>query len=145
MNVVTPAATSRKIWLDAMSRSAIRLNPWRRPGSPASPKNRAYSDHPKAASTPTDTNVSIVAAAWRRFTHAARWNGQAPHVTTGAASVSDNHCQLSNWRIGNIPRTITGSDRTADTKSRRPASFTPWSWAPSATGSEEPGRGTWAR
>ena len=32
---------------------------------------------------PTETSVSIVAAPWRRFIHAARWNGQAPQVTTG--------------------------------------------------------------
>ena len=57
------------------------------------PKNSATSDQPKAASTPSETSVSIVVAPWRRLAHAARWNGHAPHTTTGAASVSDSHCQ----------------------------------------------------
>jgi hypothetical protein len=58
-------------------------------------------------------SVSIVAAAWRRFIHAARWKGQAPHVTTGAASTSESHCQLSNWRSRTIASASTGSVRTA--------------------------------
>ena len=40
-----------------------------------------------------EMSVSIVAVAWRRLSQAARWNGQAPHVTTGAARVNDSHCQ----------------------------------------------------
>jgi hypothetical protein len=32
------------------------------PGMPASPMNSAYSDQPKAARTPTEISVSIVAA-----------------------------------------------------------------------------------
>ena len=59
------------------------------PGTPASPKNSAYSDQPNAASVPSEISVSMVAAPWRRFGQAARWNGQPPHSTTGAASVSD--------------------------------------------------------
>ena len=35
----------------------------------------------------------MVEEPWRRLVHAARWNGQAPQTTTGAASVSDSHCQ----------------------------------------------------
>ena len=35
----------------------------------------------------------MVAAAWRRLVQAALWNGQAPQVTTGAARVSESHCQ----------------------------------------------------
>ena len=54
--------------------------------------------------------MSIVAAAWRRFSQAARWNGQAPHVATGAASVSASHCQLSNCSEGIIESSTTGSD-----------------------------------
>ena len=30
-------------------------------------------------------NVSMVVAPWRRFVQVARWNGQAPHTTTGEA------------------------------------------------------------
>ena len=49
---------------------------------------------------PTEIRVSIVAAPCRRFVHAARWNGQAPYATTGAASVSESHCQLVNCSAG---------------------------------------------
>ena len=49
-----------------------------------------------------EISVSIVAAPWRRLVQAARWNGQAPHTTTGAARVSDSHCQLSNCSGGTI-------------------------------------------
>ena len=88
------------------------------PGSPASPKNKAYSDHPKAANTPSEMRVSMVAAPWRRFVHAARWNGAAPHTTTGAARVSDSHCQCSNWSAGIIAMATTGTVRRVDTTRR---------------------------
>ena len=51
---------------------------------------------------PTEMRVSMVAARWRRLTQAARWNGKAPHTTTGEARVSDSHCQLSNCRAGTM-------------------------------------------
>ena len=73
--------------------AGIRLNVIVMPGIPAPPRNNAHSDHRNAALTPTLIRVSIVAAPWRRLVTAARWNGQAPHTTTGAASVSDAHCQ----------------------------------------------------
>jgi hypothetical protein len=63
-------------------------------------------------------SVSIVAAPWRRFVQAARWNGHAPHTTTGAASVSDSHCQEVNCSAGTIAIATTGTVRTADTISR---------------------------
>ena len=63
------------------------------PGSPAEPRNSAYSDQPKAASVPRETSVSIVAAPCRRFVQAARWNGAPPHTTTGVARASESHCQ----------------------------------------------------
>ena len=91
----------------------------RMPGAPASPMNRAYSDHSQAASTPRLTSVSIVAVACRRFAHAARWNGQAPHRTTGVASCSASHCQLSNCSAGIIESSSTGSESSALTISRR--------------------------
>ena len=40
-----------------------------------------------------ETRVSIVVVPCRRLVHAALWNGQAPHTTTGAARVSEAHCQ----------------------------------------------------
>lgn len=89
------------------------------PVVPASPKNRAYSDHPKAARTPTLTRVSMVAAPWRALTHAARWNGSAPQTATGAASVRASHCQFGNCRTGTIESTTTGTASTADTTRRR--------------------------
>ncbi len=64
-------------------------------------------------------SVSIVAVACLRFAHAARWNGSAPHTTTGEASVSASHCQLSNCSAGTIDTSSTGSDRTPEMMSRR--------------------------
>ncbi len=60
----------------------------------------------------------MVAAPCRAFVHAARWKGSAPHTTTGAARVSDSHCQLSNWRAGIIDSSTTGTDRTRETRKR---------------------------
>ena len=77
-----PSVRSIEIW-----------NGWVMPGSPAVPRKSAHSDQPNAASTPTDTSVSIVVAPWRRLVHAARWKGHAPHTTTGAARASEAHCQ----------------------------------------------------
>ncbi len=51
----------------------------------------------------------MVAAPWRRFAHAALWNGHAPQVTTGVASVRAAHCQLRNWIAGIIARASTGT------------------------------------
>ena len=63
-------------------------------------------------------SVSIVAAPCRRFVHAARWNGHAPQTMTGAASVSDAHCQYVNWSAGIIAIAMTGIVSTAETMSR---------------------------
>ncbi len=82
------------------------------PGVPAVPRKRAHSDHRNAADVPTEISVSMVAAPWRALVRAARWNGQAAYVTTGAASVSDSHCQYSNCRAGTIAIAITGTDST---------------------------------
>lgn len=97
----------------------MRSKPIRIPGMPASPRNSAYIDQPHAASVPMLMSVSMVAAPCLRFAHAARWNGQAPHSTTGVASWSANHCQLSNWSAGIIESSRTGSERTAENTSRR--------------------------
>ncbi len=85
---------------------------------PAVPRNSAYSDHRKAASVPTEMRVSIVAAPCRRLVQAARWNGSAPHTTTGAASVSESHCQASNCSAGTIAIATTGTVSTRQTSSR---------------------------
>ncbi len=89
------------------------------PGMPASPRNSAHRDQPNAASVPTQTRVSMVAAPCRAFVQAARWNGSPPQTTTGAASVSESHCQLSNCRAGTIASRTTGRARTAETTRRR--------------------------
>ena len=89
------------------------------PVCPAVPQNSAYSDHPKAARVPREISVSIVAARCLRFVHVATWNGQAPHTTTGAASVSDNHCQFGNCSAGTIAMAITGSDSARQISRRR--------------------------
>ncbi len=88
------------------------------PGSPAVPRNSAYSDQASAARVPREMRVSMVEAPWRRLVHAALWNGQAPHTTTGAARVSDSHCQWVNCSAGTIATAMTGALRTAETTSR---------------------------
>ena len=111
------------------------------PGMPASPMNSAYSDHANAASTPSEISVSIVAAPCLRFAHAARWNGNAPHTTTGAASVSDSHCQVSNCSGGIIAIASTGSISASET-SRRWRSGAVSSVSSAAAGSAD-GRTAW--
>ena len=74
-------------------RAMVSSNGCVMPGSPAVPQNSAYTDQASAAMVPSEMSVSIVDAPWRRFVHAALWNGHARHTTTGAASVSDSHCQ----------------------------------------------------
>ena len=81
--------------------------------------NSAYSDHSQAVSVPTLISVSIVAVACLRFAQAARWNGHAPQITTGVASCSASHCQLSNWSAGIIDISSTGSASSAEMSSRR--------------------------
>jgi hypothetical protein len=106
------------------------------PGSPAPPRNKAYSDQPNALSTPSEINVSIVAAPWRRLVHAAWWNGHAAHVTTGAASVSEAHCQKSNWRAGIMPSAITGTASATVAISRsRSGRDSSGCWSPVCSGS----------
>ncbi|RPK46176.1 hypothetical protein EES39_13910 [Streptomyces sp. ADI92-24] len=84
------------------------------PVIPAVPKKSAHTDHRNAAEVPTEISVSMVAAPCRALVHAARWKGQAAYVTTGAARVSESHCQLSNWSAGIIAIAITGTaSRTA--------------------------------
>ena len=64
------------------------------PASPAVPKNSAYSDQPNAASVPSETSVSMVAAPWRRLVQAARWNGQRrPTPRPARRASSESHCQ----------------------------------------------------
>ena len=58
------------------------------------------------------------AAPWRRFSHAARWKGQAPQVTTGAVRVSASHCQFVNCSVLIIDSSSTGRPRTAEPISR---------------------------
>src|SRR5690606_13035730 len=49
---------------------------------------------------------------------AALWNGQAPQTTTGAARVSESHCQFVNCSAGTIAIAITGTVSTAEMTSR---------------------------
>jgi hypothetical protein len=49
---------------------------------------------------------------------AATWNGNAPQTTTGAARVSDSHCQLVNCSAGTIAKAMTGTVSTSETSSR---------------------------
>jgi len=59
-----------------------------------------------------------VAAACRALVHAARWKGHAPHTTTGAANVRDNHCQFSNCSASIIAIASTGAASTAQITTR---------------------------
>src|SRR3954471_3436430 len=88
------------------------------PGVPADPQKSAYSDQPKAASVPRETSVSMVEVPCLRLTQAARWKGQAPQTTTGAARVRESHCQYVNCQAGTIARAMTGTVRTAETNNR---------------------------
>ena len=89
------------------------------PVRPASRKKSATTDQPHAESVPSEISVSIVAAAWRRFFHAATWNGQPAHSTTGVASWSASHCQCVNWSAETIPISRVGRESTAAKTSRR--------------------------
>ena len=54
----------------------------------------------------------------RRLVQAALWNGHAPQTTTGAARVSDSHCQFVNCSAGTIAIAITGTVSTIEINSR---------------------------
>src|SRR2546430_12475531 len=103
------------------------------PGIPAVPQNSAYMDQPNAAIVPIEISVSIVAVPCRRLAHAAWWNGHAPQTTTGAASVSDSHCQLVNCSAGIIAIAITGTVSTIEINNRRRSD------AVASSGAESPG------
>src|ERR1700738_4298631 len=83
------------------------------------PDTNAYTDQPSAASVPIEISVSIVAAPCRRLDHAARWNGHAPHATTGTASANEIHCQYANCSAGTIAIAITGTVSANEINNRR--------------------------
>ena len=89
--------------------------------------------------------MSIVAVACFRFAHAARWNGSAPHTTTGAASVSDSHCHDSNCSGGIIAIASTGSISASDTSSRWRSEAVSSSRSRSSTGPAGSAEGRTAR
>ena len=60
----------------------------------------------------------MVVAPCRRLVSVARWKGQAPHVTTGVARVSDSHCQPSTCSAGTIASRTTGTVSSALTTTR---------------------------
>ncbi len=109
------------------------MNPSCMPAIPAVPKNSAHSDQPKAASVPTETRVSMVAAPCRALVNAARWKGSPPQTTTGAASVRHSHCQLSNCSAGTMERRITGTASRAETVRRWRSEASSGSSRPAAT------------
>ncbi len=128
ISTVTPAAASRYS-ADPSICPASRVNGIRMPGSPAVPKNSAYSDQVNDAVTPIETRVSIVAAPCRALITAARWKGHAPHTATGAARASDSHCQFRNCQAGTIPRTTTGTASSSEISSRWRSAA---AWSPAA-------------
>src|SRR5699024_7174214 len=108
------------MWASASPGLTVRLKACCMPGVPAVPRNRAYSDQPNAARVPMEMRVSMVAAPWRRFVQVARWNGQAPQTTTGAARVRESHCQQVNCSGGIMASRIAGMDSAALISVRRP-------------------------
>lgn len=109
-----------------------RLNGIRMPGSPAPPRNSAYTDQEKEAATPSETRVSMVAAECRNPRTARTWKGQAPHTATGAARTKHSHCQLRNCRPVTIDSTSTGSASNAVISSRSRSCLTPSDSSPSS-------------
>jgi hypothetical protein len=92
------------------------------PGSsiaPAPPRRSAHRDQAVAATTPTDTRVSIVEEPWRAARKAARWNGNAAHVTTGRVRAATTHCHPGKWSAEIIERATTGTASVPATTSRR--------------------------
>ena len=77
--------------------------------SPAPRNTTATTDHAHAASVPIDTRVSMVVEPCRRFTSAARWNGQPPHKMTGVPSASASHAHPVNCSAGTIDSTSSGT------------------------------------
>src|SRR5699024_9504128 len=99
-------------------RATVNSKGWVIPGSPALPRNRAYRDQRKAALTPRETSVSMVAVPSLRFFHAATWKGSAPQTTTGAASAKEAHCQWVNCSAGIIAIAMTGTDSNREISAR---------------------------
>ena len=118
MSATVVLATSRyRWWLSprvGMSDIGIVM-----PRSPAGVASRAYRLQPYAAVTPTDTSVSMLASAWRRFFHAVTWKGHADHAATGVANTRANHCQPRNCSAGIIDSSSTGTPRSTATVRRR--------------------------
>ena len=109
MNTVTADCDLQVDLVDAASLARSRTRtPSSSRGRLRHPRTARSSDHPYAASVPIEMSVSIVAAPWRRFCHAAWWNGNAPQTTTGEVSVRLSHCQLSNCSAGIIDMATTG-------------------------------------
>lgn len=85
------------------------------PAIPAVPQNTVSTDQPSTASVLIEIGVSIVAMPWRRLVHAASWNGDQSPTTTGAARVSESHCQLVNSSTGAMAMAIGGTLSTSAT------------------------------
>ena len=101
------------------------------PQSPAGVNTTAHTDQEKAARTPIDTSVSMLAAPWRALITIARWKGQAAQIATGAVSAITTHCQPSNCNAPIIEIASTGAANTAATTRRTSSSWgrsSPWSW-----------------
>ena len=118
MNTVTVVATSKYTWYP-LSCDMPSMEPIDPHMLAASPQTNAHTDHATAATTPSEISVSMVAVRCRRFIAAERWNGHAPHVTTGALSSNAHHCQLRNCQASIIDTTATGIASASDTSNRR--------------------------
>ena len=79
---------------------------------------RTTVDQSSAASVPIEISVSIVAAKWRAFSAAARWNGHPAHSTTGADSANASHSQPVTRPGGTTTKTTGAIDSSVATTSR---------------------------
>jgi hypothetical protein len=123
---VTPAAASRYS-VPVLAWPNVNANDIFIPVMPAPPNSSAYTDQQNDAPTPTLTSVSMVAAAWPRPYHAARYSGHAPQVATGAASSRLTHCQPGNCAAGTIDSTITANASGTQAASRQASALVPGS------------------
>ena len=86
---------------------------------------------------PSDTSVSIEDERRRAFFRAARWNGHAAQVATGAASATRSHCQPGNRDQLNtdktMDRSVSGTKNTSARislrRSERTAASSGWTAA----------------
>ena len=100
-----------------------------------SPVARTTTDQVQAESVPSETSVSIVAAPWRAFSNAARWNSKPLQNTAGVASASDTHSQPGKRTGGAIASATSGNRARSRRAGARAALPSAWACVPAPAGS----------